>query len=268
MICYFYSTIFILGTLIGSFINCLVWRLHKNESILGRSYCPKCRKQIYWYENIPILSYIFLKAKCSGCGKKISIQYPLVELITGILFALSFYLNLVNLGAIDLYGIVFSFDFEFLIRVIRDLFFISVMIIIFLYDLRWYLILDRITLPAIFLIFALNIFLGFDLKSLLLGVLVGGGFFLFQFLVSRGKWIGGGDIRLGALMGAMFSWPMILLALFLSYIIGSLVSVPLVIFGKKEWGSQIPFGVFLTSASVVVVFWGTEILRWYLSLIY
>ena len=260
MIYYLAINFFILGLIIGSFINCLLWRLYKKESMMGRSYCPKCKKQIVWYDNIPILSFLFLRGKCRSCKKKISIQYPVVELITGVLFTLVFYFNFQSLNFEFL-----TFDSKFMIQLFRDLFFVSVMVIIFIYDLKWYMILDKITLPSIVIIFTLNLFLGFEWTSLLLAGFVGGGFFLAQFLVSKGKWIGGGDIRLGLLMGVMFSWPMILLSLFLAYLLGSFISIFLIIFGKKKWGSQVPFGVFLTPSSIIILFWGQQILNWYIN---
>ncbi len=259
MILFYLVSIFILGLIIGSFINCLIWRMYKEESIMGRSYCPKCKKQISWHENIPVFSFLFLRGRCSGCKKKISWLYPVVELVTGILFASAFYFNIHD-------SLFIIHNSESLIYLIRDLFFVSIMVIVFIYDLKWYLILDRITLPAILIVFVFNLFLGFSLTNLLIGLLVGGGFFLIQFVVSRGRWIGGGDIRLGALMGVMFSWPMVLLAIFLAYLIGSVISLSLVAFGKKKWGSEVPLGVFLTTASIITLFWGEKILSWYLGI--
>jgi len=233
--------------------------MHEEVSMMGRSFCPKCKHQISWYENIPVFSFLFLRGKCRHCKKKISWQYPLVELTVGILFVVVFLFNFQFFNFS-----ILTFNSQFL-TFVRDLFFVSIMIVIFIYDLKYYLILDRITLPAIFIIAVSNIFLGYNWQYLLIGALVGGGFFLAQFLVSKGRWIGGGDIRLGVLMGVMFSWPMILLSLFLSYILGSIISIFLVIFGKKKMDSQVPFGIFLTSASIVTLFWGNAILNWYLS---
>ncbi|MFA4941987.1 MAG: prepilin peptidase, partial [Patescibacteria group bacterium] len=132
----------------GSFLNCLVWRLHEGEGMWNRSYCPKCRKQIAWYDNIPVFSFIFLSGKCRHCRKSISWQYPAVELITGILFFLSFYLNLLNFSAGDFLNFQPFSNPNFLLSVFRDWFVIAVMIVIFIYDLRWYLILDEVSLPA------------------------------------------------------------------------------------------------------------------------
>jgi len=255
-------SIFIFGLIIGSFINALIYRMHEGVSMMGRSYCPKCKSQIAWYDNIPVLSYIFLGGKCRTCKEKISLQYPLVELIIGLLF-LEVFLHIFKLQLSTFEFIIL--DSKLIIELIRDLFFVSIMIIIFIYDLRWYLILDRITLPSIIIIFIFNILLDYKWQNLLLAGFIGGGFFLFQFLISKGRWIGGGDIRLGVLMGVMFSWPMILLSLFLSYIIGSLISISLLVLKKKKWSSEVPLGIFLTSASIITLFWGEQILSWYLN---
>ncbi len=254
------SFIFLFGLIIGSFLNCFIWRLHTGEGVGGRSYCPKCRKQIAWHDNIPVISYLILKGKCRGCGQTISWQYPIVELATGVLFVISLIINF-----------QFSNNFQFPISSLLFLFkywlVIAVMIIIFIYDLRWYLILDKITLPASVLFFILNIFLGFYWQNLLISGIIGGGFFLLQFLISKGKWIGGGDIRMGFLMGVILGWPQIILALFLAYILGSIIGSGLLLFGRKKWGSEIPFGTFLAAATIVTVFWGDRIINWYLDLI-
>ena len=255
--------IFLFGLIIGSFINCLIWRLHKKESILGRSYCPKCKKQIAWHDNIPILSFLFLKGKCRHCRQKISWQYPAVELVTGILFVLAFIVNFPAPGWFALGG---QFSIINYIKLIRDLFIIAVMVIVFIYDLRWYLILDAVTLPAAAVVFILNLMLGFSLFNLLISGIIGGSFFLLQFIVSKGKWIGGGDIRLGLLMGVILGWPLVLAAIFLAYFIGSFVGLGLIILKKKTWGAKIPLGIFLSSATVLVLFWGSEIFDWYLNL--
>jgi len=230
--------------------------------MMDRSRCPKCKKQIAWYDNIPVISFLLLRGKCRHCKEKISIQYPIVELVTGILFVLAFYMNYKS----GVMPALRSFS-EGGGYMLRDFFIISVMIVIFIYDLRWYLILDRVTLPAAGILFFTNIFLGINWQNLLISGIIGAGFFLIQFIISRGKWIGGGDIRLGLLMGFALGWPGILVALFIAYILGSIIGIGLVIASKKKWGSEIPFGVFLTTATIITMFWGTELTRWYLGLI-
>ncbi len=216
---------------------------------MDRSYCPKCGKQIAWHDNVPILSFILLAGKCRHCQKPISWQYPAVELATGWLFAAAYYFNP-----------------EFTVQLARDWFLISVMIVIFVYDLKWYLILDIITLPSCLVMLILNLILGFDLWNLLISGIIGGSFFLIQFVVSKGKWIGGGDIRLGLLIGLSLGWPGALAAIIISYFIGSIIGISLVLARKKELGSQMPLGVFLAAGAIIILFWQDNILNWYWNL--
>ena len=274
--------IFIFGTIVGSFLNVVILRLHNKKSFLkGRSSCPNCKKQIAWYDNIPILSFIILKGRCRHCKAKISWQYPIIELVTGILFVIAFLVNFENL-ILEAYPnfqfSIFNFQFsnyifslilnsQFLILLFRDWIFISFLIIIFVYDFRWYLILDKITFPAMGVALVINMFSNFSLVNILIGAIIGGSFFLIQFLWSQGKWIGGGDIRLGVLTGIMLGWKMFLIALFLAYVIGAIISIILLLFKKKKWKSQIPFGTFLSTATIIVLLWGKEIWEWYFSII-
>jgi len=266
--------VFIFGLIIGSFLNCLIWRLYKKEGLMNRSYCPKCRKQIAWYDNIPVLSFIMLRGRCRHCKKTISWQYPIAELLMGILFVASFIINLSQVALIELPNFQFPisnfqtiFNSQFLIKVLRDWLLIFVMTVVFIYDLRWYMILDIVTLPACLIMFILNLVLGFSLWNLLISGIIGGSFFLIQFIISKGKWIGGGDIRLGLLIGLSLSWPGVLTAIIISYFIGSIVGVGLILVGKKQWGSEVPLGVFLTVGTIITLFWQTQILNWYLNII-
>jgi len=246
-----YFIVFIFGLSIGSFINCLIWRIHEKKTILGRSFCPKCKHKLSWYDNIPLFSFFFLHGKCRYCGEKISWQYPIVELITAVLFVLAFFIH---------------FSGSNFLLIVRDWFLISVMIVVFIYDLKYYLILDIISLPSILIIFIFNFFLGFNLLNLLISGIIGGSFFLFQFLISKGEWIGGGDIRLGILMGVALAWPMSVIAILLAYIIGVIAVLPLLISKKKKFKSEIPLGIFLSTATIITLFWGEAILNWYLNL--
>ena len=243
--------VFLFGLIIGSFLNCLIWRLHKEESLLGRSYCPKCRKQIAWYDNIPVVSFILLGGKCRSCGKAISWQYPTVEMTTGILFVLAYFLN-----------------YDSVVQLLRDWFIIAVIIVIFIYDLRWYLILDIVTLPACVVVLITNLLLGYSWRNLLISGIIGCSFFLIQFIISRGKWIGGGDLRLGLLMGLALGWPNVVVAILLSYFIGSIIGLGLIFSGRKQWSSQVPLGVFLSVGAIIALFWGEKISGWYLGLFY
>ena len=157
--------ILILGTAIGSFLNVVIYRLKIKKSFLfGRSFCPKCKKGIKWYDNIPILSYLILGGKCRVCKKRISIQYPLIELVTGLIFLILF--------------IKFGLSFQFVSYAILSCF----LIIIFVYDLKTGYILDKVSLPAIVLAFVFNLYLGLGLINILVGAVIGSGFFAVQFL--------------------------------------------------------------------------------------
>ncbi len=266
MIYFIYLAIFLLGLIIGSFINCIIYRLSIQQSfLLGRSFCPHCKKHLLWYDNIPLLSYLILRTKCRFCHKSISGQYPLVELITGFLF-LAVFITTTAFYPLSFYSILL---------VSAHLTFTAFLIIIFIYDLKYYLILDKIILPAILIALILNLLLsllspaGFSFKyflGLIIAALVAGGFFLIQFLVSRGRWIGGGDIRLGVLIGVMLGWPLTLVALAISYILGSLVGILLIFTKHKTLKSQIPLGTFLTLGTLVTLLWGQKILDWYLNI--
>jgi len=252
---FFVFFMFLFGLIIGSFLNCLIWRLYKEETVLGRSYCPKCGQELRWYDNIPVLSFIFLKGKCRFCGDKISWQYPLVEIITGLLFAFSYYFSLQNgLSFLELF-------FYFFV--------ISLSIIIFVFDLRWYLIPVWVVIIGGVLIISLNIFFGASILNVLLSMLIGASFFGLQYLITRGKGIGEGDIWLGALFGAIFpDIKLLILSIFLTYIIGGLVAMVLIIFKIKKIGSRLPLGIFLSLSLLIVLFFGKEIVNWYFSLIF
>jgi prepilin signal peptidase PulO-like enzyme (type II secretory pathway) len=250
--------IFLFGLIIGSFLNCFIWRVRNDEGMMDRSYCPKCKHKLAWYENIPLLSYLFLKGKCRHCRRAISIQYPLVELVVGLLFALSFIVRY-QFAPEDVQG-------SFFLILAGDWFVISVLTFIFVYDFRWYLILDKIVLPSCLVVLVLNLMLGAGWLDLVISAIIGSGFFLLQFVVSRGMWIGGGDIRLGLFMGLVLAdWRHLLVALFLAYLLGSIVAIPLILAKKKRWGEKIPFGVFLSTATLIAIFWADDLLNWYLG---
>ena len=238
---------FLIGLAVGSFLNCLIHRLETGESVIKkRSYCPHCKKILSWFELIPLMSFILQGGKCRKCYKKISWQYLLVELATGVLFVLCAWYFLPNI----LLSIVYCL-------------FIGFLIVIFVYDLKHYIIPNEVVYPAIIIAFLYRLFDGFNyfLAAILIGV-----FFLVIVLVSKGKWMGVGDIKLALFMGLILGWPKILAALFLAFLIGAIVSVVLIIFKKKTLKSQIPFGPFLSGATIIAMFWGNFLIDWYLNL--
>ncbi|MFB6181438.1 MAG: A24 family peptidase [Candidatus Magasanikbacteria bacterium] len=245
---------FVLGAGFGSFLNVLVYRSKKEISLLEpSSFCPNCEEKIRWYDNIPILSFLLLGGKCRNCKEEISWQYFLVELWLALVFLFIWRFHGLDSGVII---------------ILRDWFTVFVLTFIFTYDLRYQQILDRVTIPAILIIFFVNAFFGWvGATAMILGAAVAGGFFLLQFVVSRGRWIGGGDIRLGVLMGVILGWPEVLLALFLAYVIGAVISIILLIFKDKSFTSKTPFGVYLSIGTFIALFFYDEILNWYLNLV-
>lgn len=259
----FYSIlIFIFGLFVGSFLNCVIDRIFKKESFIkGRSYCSNCKKTLKAIDLIPVFSYLFLSGKCRYCNSKISWQYPLSELLTGIIF----------LGVYIYSPTVLLLVFNILMS--------SFLILLFLSDIKYMLIPDRLLLIPIAFSFVFNIIL--DLingNNLLswdsffingnLGALIAGGFFGLIVLISKEKWMGKGDIFLGVIIGLFLGWTNTIIAMFLSFIIGSLISLVLVFLKKKGFKSEVPFSPFLLGGSWIALFWGKEILSWYLNLIF
>lgn len=242
------------GLSFGSFINSWVWRVRENLDISRtRSVCPKCLRQIAWYDNIPLISFFILRAKCRHCRDKISWQYPAVEVFVALFFLFAAVWH--NFGL---------FLPQLTIALIRDLIIIVLLTFIFLYDLKYGEILDRVTiLPGVILVFLSLVFPSHTWQSLLLGVLFGAGFFLILYIISRGAWIGGGDIRLGFFMGAILGWPNILVAFFIAYMLGAINSLILIALKKKTMKSKTAFGAYLAVGTLVSMFFANNIINWY-----
>lgn len=240
----FYFFIFIIGLSVGSFLNVVIFRLETGESIVfQRSHCRQCGAVLRWYDLIPLLSFALALGKCRYCGRKINWQYPAVEIATGLLFLL-------------------IFDISNLFIACYLLLITCFLIIIFVYDLKRYIIPDKIIYPAILIAFLFNLFnyglriTNYGLLSYFLAAILASSFFLSLVLISKGKWMGAGDVKLAFLMGLVLGWPNILTALFLAFLFGAIVGVALIIFGKKGLKSQIPFGPFLAGATILVMLFG------------
>ncbi len=241
------------GLCVGSFLNVLVLRLKVGERLTGRSRCPRCQKQLTWYHNIPLVSFVALRGQCAFCQKPISWQYPLVEVASGLLW-LAAYLNFGSGSLLD----VFAFGI-----------FASVLLTLFVFDVRWYVLPDEVTVPGIALALVLNLVRGYSWVELVLTSLTGAAFFFVQHAVSRGRWVGSGDIRLGALMGAMLgTFTGLGVALALAYVSGSLVGIGLIVAKRRRLSSQLPFGAFLAPATVMALLWGDKLWQWYLGLLW
>lgn len=259
---FFYIPLFVLGLAVGSFLNCVIYRLSAGDSFLkGRSFCPHCRHKLSWLDLIPVFSFFALRGKCRYCRKGISWQYPLVELATGLLFLLISYQNFQIYNSMSLWFL--SSCFLFVIS--------SFLIVIFTYDLKYYLIPDKVIYPAIVVAFIYHSIFHWFYGSMglwLYGLGVTFGimlFFLFIFLISKGNWLGFGDVKLVIFLGLILGWPSALIGLFLSFFIGALIGVVLIILGKKGMKSEVPFAPFLVMGTLIALFWGEQALNWYLG---
>lgn len=274
---------FIFGLALGSFLSVVLTRLElygagmetsrkrpkqvkqiAKDITVGRSRCDHCGKQIAWYDNIPLLSYLILRGKCRHCGKPISGYHPVLELSSGLLV----------LAAYLFYGV----DWQFLVASVFGLF----MLLIFAYDLRHQIIPNVVVVPAIvlalvvllyqFVLFSDNSTIQLTLwsadpESYLLGGGIVGLFFLLLSAVSGGKWLGGGDIKLGALIGLVLGWPYAVVAIILAYFIGTFYAVVLLLGKKATLKSSIAFGPAMVAGYFIAAFYGDVIVRWYEGLL-
>ncbi len=253
------ATLFLLGLCLGSFVNAWVWRTKVGRSIAtGRSMCPHCKHQLAWYENLPIISYIILRGKCRNCSKPISIQYPLVELSTALLYV-ALYLHFLPAGKFD-WAVMLGWCI------------VSVLLIAaFVYDLRYMMLPDQFMLPAIVvatLMLGLNAYtygLSSVVPQLVATAVFGGAYFALWFL-SGGKYLGDGDIRLAVVMGLLLTVPQLLVAVFVAYLVGALLGVGLIATKQKKRTDPVAFGPFLILGLYVGLFFGTQVSNWYLSL--
>ncbi|MBU0613811.1 prepilin peptidase [Patescibacteria group bacterium] len=250
----------VVGMFAGSFVNILVFRTNEKKGLLEKSTCLSCKEKIALLDVIPVLSFIRLRGRCRKCSSAIHWQYPVVEMMTGILFGLFFARTWLGIGIPDFV----SFQ-ELILVFLRDIILSVFLLVIFIYDFKYEVILDRYSLPAILIAILFNVALGCNAVSMILGALLIGGFFAFQFLVSKGRWIGGGDIRLGVLMGFLLGVEVGLVALFLSYIIGSFVGIWLIFTKRRKLESYVPFGTFLSASTIICMLFGVYFWDWYIS---
>lgn len=253
-------TLTLFGLVFGSFISALSYRSVKGISIFkGRSFCDKCKKKVGWNDNIPIISFILLKGRSSCCRRKISLRYPLIEFFTMLSFLVTGirFLNYAGIGGPisawrDLLGF-YSLPY---------LLFIGIFLItIFITDYEHKLILDKFVFIPFSLTLLLIIFFNPDYSYANLFLSFASAFFfLLIHLLTRGKGMGLGDVKLALLPPLILGWPFTLIWLFLSFIIGAIVGVVLILFKKAKFGKQIPFGPFLIIAYFLVLFLGDKLL--------
>jgi prepilin signal peptidase PulO-like enzyme (type II secretory pathway) len=236
----------VLGLIVGSFLNVVILRLPRGESLSTEpSHCPRCRHRLSPWELVPVISFLALRGRCRACHRRISWQYPLVELATAVLFVLAIMLSP-------------SFGWAAFAAFVG-----AVCVVVFMIDLREHMILDQVMLPAMAVVVVGNLLLQRPALDWLSGAILGGGFFFLQYTISRGRWVGGGDIRFGMFLGLVLGLANTGLALFLAYISGAVLAVLLMLAHRKRFGSVLPFGTFLSVATLVTLYWGAPILSWY-----
>jgi len=259
---YFFAVfVFLLGLCIGSFANVCIYRLPKKLSIVKPgSKCPNCDTPIKPWHNIPIFSFIFLGGKCKYCGAGISWRYPLIEFICGILFVYAFY------------ELFYSQNNLYLFLV--GLYLSAAFLIIFLIDFYHKIIPDSISVSGIIIGFAASFLpnMSLDWLGSLIGILVGGGLFLaiaeIGDRVFKKESMGGGDIKLAAMIGAFLGWKGILMVLGIGSFLGALIGgLALILAKNRESARTIPFGPFLVTAALIVFYWGNDLLHAYLKLV-
>lgn len=297
----FLAFAFILGTAVGSFLNVVVERTAREEHILGRSYCESCKKKLSPRDLIPVISYIITRGRCRYCNDHLSIQYPLVEVATGLIFVITTYLILHNLYLnTDLNGN--SIHLPYFSHALPLLFYFivsSALIALFLSDFKYGMLFDNITLPTITFIVIYKLFTTlyllwshfqrlnagqfgqyliqagyletkaqFSLLPLLytfagsLGIAL---FFLLLIVITKGRGMGGGDVKLGILIGLAAGWPYMIASIMIGFLTGSLISLILLLIRRKRVGQTIPFGPFLIIGCIAVMFFGNTIINWYIT---
>jgi leader peptidase (prepilin peptidase)/N-methyltransferase len=242
----------VLGAMVGSFLNVCIIRLPKEESIIvPGSHCPNCKTPIKFYDNIPLISYLLLRAKCRYCHEAISIQYPLIEGIA----AVSSLLLFIKFGASLTYLFYFSF--------------VAALITVTVIDLFHQIIPDVISLPGIGVGLLASLVIPYQtFLNSLIGVLCGGGSLflvatLYQWWFKR-EGMGGGDVKLLAMIGAFLGWKSVILTILLSSLIGSITGIVMIILKGKDFKYAIPFGPFLSLGAAISLFFGDHLINWYL----
>lgn len=250
--------LFILGLFIGSFLNVLIDRLPKNEpTIRGRSHCDKCKKTLKWHDLIPLLSFIFLNGKCRYCHTSLSFFYPVVELTTGVMFALVFYF----------FGIM---NHELRIMDLGYyLFLVSGLIVIFFADLKYGIIPDKIIFPSIIVSLIYLFFIHNSLFLIHILSAIGASlFFLLLFLITKRKGMGFGDVKFAFLMGLILGFPNIVVSLYIAFLTGAIVGCILILWRKKRiFGTAIPFGPFLVIGTLSAFFFGEPLIKTFLQVL-
>ena len=278
-----YAVLVILGLCFGSFVNALVFRLHMQSKgaralssgsrakkaqssklkadysiVHGRSMCVNCKHTLGVWDLLPVISWVTLRGKCRYCKKPISWQYPTVELATALVFVTSYIFWPIDITGLEY--VIFGF---WLVTIVG-------LMALIVYDIRWMLLPNRVVFPLYFVALAIVVLRfvqnpeALTIYQTVTGVLVGGGLFYVLFQVSKGKWIGGGDVKLGFLLGALVGRPdHAFLMLFIASLLGCIYILPSLATKRLKRSSRVPFGPFLILATIIVVLFGNDIITWY-----
>ncbi len=237
----------VIGLVIGSFLNVIIFRMDDLKSILNsRSHCPHCKQILGWYDLIPFISFVLLRAKCRYCGKSISWQYPLVEIGTGLSFLLLYLSFGLSLAAI-FYMIIFS-----------------LLVVVFVYDLKTELTPEIFVWIALILTFLGSWYFGnLGFMNMIYGGLIGGGSLALLVYVSKEKWMGAGDIKIGIILGLLVGLHLAVFGLFLAFLLGSIAGLIYIKIANKTIKDSLPFAPFLILASFLTLLFGNIITSWY-----
>jgi prepilin signal peptidase PulO-like enzyme (type II secretory pathway) len=249
--------VFILGSAVGSFLNVVADRVVHGESILGWSYCDHCHTTLSVLDLVPIISFVGLGARCRYCHRKISLQYPIVEFITASLFVLAFW--------------VLATSFTLTISTLAFwLFLISILVVVAIVDFKYYLVPTTLVYFAslVALFFAYFAFTQSVFLDHVLAAFAASAFFGLVVILSRGRGMGFGDVVLAFLMGLILGMEGTLTALFIAFLLGAFVAVILVALRRKKFGQVIPFAPFLVIGIFASMFFTSQIVSWYLGMLY
>jgi len=240
---------FIFALILGSFLNVVIFRIDDLKSILNsRSHCQNCKKILKWYDLVPFISFVLLRAKCRYCGKPISWQYALVELGTALVYAilyLAFGLSL----ATFFYIIIFS-----------------LLVVVFVYDLKTQMTPEAFVWAALTVSILGGWYFGdFGFLNMLYGGLIGGGVLAFLVLVSKEKWMGSGDIKIGLILGFLTGFPVAIFGIFAAFLLGSVAGLIYMKVANKTMKDALPFAPFLITATFISIIFGNLVINWYLG---
>ena len=243
----------LLGLPVGSFLNVCIHRLPLGQSVVTpRSRCPHCAYELRWYDNVPVLSYVLLRGRCRRCRAPISLRYPVVEIMTAAVF-------------VGHYA-VFGLDIVLVPRLV----FASALIALFAIDLEHHLLPNAITLPGIVAGLAFNLLLPPGILSALIGTLVGGGVLWLigeaYFRIAGQEGMGGGDVKMLAMIGAFLGWKLVIVTLVFSSIAGSVIGVLVLATRRGGLKYALPYGTFLALGALVASLFGDQIVAWYVGL--